>query len=66
MNRNTEPPMFDINKEHFPMDCLPKNLDKAHLVDVTTLGCAWKVYIDTVTGVIHDGKVYYQQYLEKS
>lgn len=38
--------------------CLPSNLDRSNLVDITRLGDAYRRYLDTTNGRIHDGAEY--------
>lgn len=44
---STEPPSF-----------LPTDLDRGNLMDITRLGDAFRRYVDTQTGQIHDGAAY--------
>lgn len=44
--------------------CLPVHLDKSRLRDVTSIADPWRVYMDTSTGQVHDGSVYFKQMQE--
>lgn len=41
-----------------PPTCLPEGLSTVSLVDITTIGDSWRVFLDPETGVIHDGNEY--------
>ena len=41
-----------------PPTCLPEGLSTFSLVDITTTGDLWRVFLDPETGVIHDGSEY--------
>lgn len=44
----------------FPRTCLPSDIDTSNLIDVTTIGCEFKVFKDVNDGTIHDCKKYYE------
>jgi hypothetical protein len=48
-----------------PPSFLPADLDRSGLVDITSIGDAFRVYLDPVTGKVHDGAVYYEQHLKE-
>ena len=51
---------YVLNYTRTPPSCLPSNLDEANLVDITQVQDSWRKYLDTSTGRIHDGGVYYK------
>lgn len=51
-------PQFDVDHSTMPPSCLPTDLDRSNLMDITRLGDSWKRYVDTKTGETHDGSVY--------
>ena len=57
MKTNNEP-LYTVDHSTMPPSCLPTNLDRSTLVDITCLGDSWRRYLDTQTGKTHDGAVY--------
>lgn len=59
MKITATPPEFTVEHDGSGLPiCLPSNLDRSNLLDITTLGDAYRRYMDTRTGVIHDGAEY--------
>jgi len=45
--------------------CLPTDLDTSNLVDMTGVSDRFRVFLDTVTGVVHDGNKHHRQYQQQ-
>jgi hypothetical protein len=42
-----------------PPVCLPAELDRSKLIDVTSVECEFRVFVDRDTGKVHDGNVHF-------
>lgn len=62
--RKPPSPEFVIDISKSPFTCLPAELPIGDLIDCTTINSAWRVYLDTSTGEVHDCLVYYNRYLQ--
>ncbi|MGZ8220377.1 MAG: hypothetical protein ACXWT0_01885 [Methylobacter sp.] len=49
---------YEIDRSTVPPSCLPADLDKSNLVNITCLGDSWQKYMDKSTGKVHDGAEY--------
>ena len=55
---------YKLNNSSYPPSFLPEDLDESNLQDITAMGNAFRVYLDTSTGKVHDGAVYHKEYLQ--
>ena len=55
---------YEIDIGLNPPSCLPTWLDRSNLKDMTCIGDQWRKYIDTRTGEVHDGTLYYRRMIE--
>ena len=52
---------YEIDNSISPPSCMPVGVDLENLLDITSIGEPWRRYLDTSTGAIHDGSIYYLQ-----
>lgn len=51
--------MFEIDLSISPPSCLPADVDRSKLVDITVLNDEWRVYVNPVTHKVYDGAKYH-------
>lgn len=54
----TNVPLYEVDHGMEPPSCLPTDLDRCNLVDITRVSDSWRRYLDSKTGQTHDGAVY--------
>lgn len=61
-----EAPEFTIEHDGIgPPICLPSNMDRSNLLDITRVGDSYRRYMDAQTGVIYDGAEYVRRASEQ-
>ena len=59
-------PRFDLEQhDDGTVTCLPVRLSRSNLMNVTPVGESERVYLDTVTGVKHRSRDYYNQMMSE-
>lgn len=59
----TFPSGFAVRVSYTGFVCLPVDLAREDLVDITPVGTHWKLYMEESTGKVHDSEAYWKQLL---
>jgi hypothetical protein len=55
---------MQYNISDYPPSFLPDGVDASSLIDITTIGDTFRVYVDLNSNTVYNGAQLYKQYME--